>query len=651
MASKEIVQKLVGFYRLLEKEKAFKEQPYLENQVDERLQLVEDQMELLGHGVKQDELKGVVNDIGEEVKAAYEVLHKLNDKFSLVVLGNGNTGKSTIINALIGQEVAKMKDTPMTWRVDVFHNEMNQGEHKAEIIYEQGGIIDKKVLSIEEAKALIEAEEAKREAAKKEQKEAFDNEKKRIRENAKREKLSPIIWRKQLDEAEARFAAEKGYISPITEVRWHMQDSEILDDFQIIDTPGLTQDLGRGGFEKSMIDYYKEADGILCMLDINKVHENNAILQLNKLNEELQNQDISFEKAQIIGVLNRTDQIRESHEIVRLKEEAEKIYEGVLQEIIPVSAKMALSAVLTSEVPPEESGFGTLKKCIYQNFLYYNKGLRIQKSRELIEVKEKQIMALANRYKKLVQQYKEEEQCMLYELQKEIRQVQERLRARIKYFLDTYEAQVLAKIEQEIEQLFASGTDPKEVLQEQIFALEDLKQHIKCVQDEMKQALSDSKKEQLECLWLKDKKHDMLNQSIVQYIASHNIDIEDIDIGEMNILGYFQQVLLGFLNQYQVVQYFVNRIFMGKYKEQLKENLEKIKTEVNSELEKILVRETEKIIREIELSIHDKFKIENESYIDIVASIEDTLSKPIKRPTLVMYIKGVKYETNSESIS
>lgn len=102
MASKEIVQKLVGFYRLLEKEKAFKEQPYLENQVDERLQLVEDQMELLGHGVKQDELKGVVNDIGEEVKAAYEVLHKLNDKFSLVVLGNGNTGKSTIINALIG---------------------------------------------------------------------------------------------------------------------------------------------------------------------------------------------------------------------------------------------------------------------------------------------------------------------------------------------------------------------------------------------------------------------------------------------------------------------------------------------------------------------------------------------------------------------
>ncbi|ETI89662.1 MAG: hypothetical protein Q612_NSC00138G0002, partial [Negativicoccus succinicivorans DORA_17_25] len=37
----------------------------------------------------------------------------------ILIMGNGNVGKSTLLNALVGKEVAKTNLLPTTWKIDV----------------------------------------------------------------------------------------------------------------------------------------------------------------------------------------------------------------------------------------------------------------------------------------------------------------------------------------------------------------------------------------------------------------------------------------------------------------------------------------------------------------------------------------------------
>ena len=66
---------------------------------------------------------------GPEIKSIQENLVKikslaeeLDNKFMLFVMGSGKNGKSTLINALAGKQVAKESISPETWKIDVFTN-------------------------------------------------------------------------------------------------------------------------------------------------------------------------------------------------------------------------------------------------------------------------------------------------------------------------------------------------------------------------------------------------------------------------------------------------------------------------------------------------------------------------------------------------
>lgn len=78
---------------------------------------------------KITELKAKYNKLSvysekHELKGIYEKLQSklqdLNEPLYIMIVGNGKHGKSTLINALIGKNVAEVARVPKTWKIDIF---------------------------------------------------------------------------------------------------------------------------------------------------------------------------------------------------------------------------------------------------------------------------------------------------------------------------------------------------------------------------------------------------------------------------------------------------------------------------------------------------------------------------------------------------
>ena len=89
--------------------------------------------------------------ISNEFKELYD---NFDDKLMIFIVGDGNVGKSTLLNALVGEEVAKTNDLPTTWKIDVYSPELSK--NNAIIKYKTG---KQETLSVEEAKQKINEEE------------------------------------------------------------------------------------------------------------------------------------------------------------------------------------------------------------------------------------------------------------------------------------------------------------------------------------------------------------------------------------------------------------------------------------------------------------------------------------------------------------
>lgn len=101
-------------------------------------------------------LKNYVDSINS-MKVQYNELHQhVNEKMMIFIVGNGNAGKSTLLNALVGADIAKTDELPNTWKIDVYSPDVEVG--KAEIHYINGEI---KYVTEIEAKRIIDEEEIK----------------------------------------------------------------------------------------------------------------------------------------------------------------------------------------------------------------------------------------------------------------------------------------------------------------------------------------------------------------------------------------------------------------------------------------------------------------------------------------------------------
>ena len=266
--------------------------------------------------------------ISNEFKELYD---NFDDKLMIFIVGDGNVGKSTLLNALVGEEVAKTNDLPTTWKIDVYSPELSK--NNAIIKYKTG---KQETLSVEEAKQKINEEEKKSKESKKIYNAKLKEQSKSIKNN-----------KNQLEELKRYLDKKYIYKSNISEARWPVKSNWLLEGCLLVDTPGLVQNLN--GLEQlgDINSYYHKADGVIWMLDGNTIQKKSPSMLLKNVEHTLDN--VGGLRDNIIGVINRIDLLRGENgneEMVnKVYSDAKKYFKYKFTNIIPISAKEAYEGI------------------------------------------------------------------------------------------------------------------------------------------------------------------------------------------------------------------------------------------------------------------------------------------------------------------
>jgi Obg family GTPase CgtA-like protein len=103
----------------------------------------------------ENQSKQLVLYIEEEIKQNINSIKELENPFLLFIMGSGNYGKSTLINALLQDKIIETSDIPNTWKLDMFIKSDNE---KLKIIYNNEKEIIK---SLSSGKMLLKEEDNK----------------------------------------------------------------------------------------------------------------------------------------------------------------------------------------------------------------------------------------------------------------------------------------------------------------------------------------------------------------------------------------------------------------------------------------------------------------------------------------------------------
>lgn len=293
---------------------------------------------------KESKSKELVSYIEQEIKENTKSIKELENPFLLFIMGLGNYGKSTLINALLQEKVIETSDIPNTWKVDLFIKSDNE---KVEITYNDEREIIK---SLSSGKKILKEEEDKFKISKKEISKKILNYKNKL----SKDKLK-----------EFKMEQEKLYLykSDIDQIKYYLNNKKILNDFTIVDTPGLNQTLLKNTI-KRMNTYYQKADGVIWLIDA----QNIVSKETNKLIEEINKIDNLHEK-KIIGVVNKIDIIKNDKDLERLKEKVNEIYNNKFNDIVYISARDALDGIINKDkYLINKSNINSLYKSIDKNF-------------------------------------------------------------------------------------------------------------------------------------------------------------------------------------------------------------------------------------------------------------------------------------------
>ena len=205
----------------------------------------------------ENQSKQLVIYIEEEIKQNINSIKELENPFLLFIMGSGNYGKSTLINALLQDKIIETSDIPNTWKLDMF---IKSDDEKLKITYSNEKEI---VKSLSSGKMLLKEEEHKLKMSKLEISKKILSYKSKL----SKEKLK-----------EFKLEQEKLYLykSDIEQIKYYLNNKKILNDFTIVDTPGLNQTLLKNTLNR-MNKYYKKSDGVLWLIDAQNIvsKENN----------------------------------------------------------------------------------------------------------------------------------------------------------------------------------------------------------------------------------------------------------------------------------------------------------------------------------------------------------------------------------------
>lgn len=293
--------------------------------------------------------KNLINYIENEINKNIESIKELKEPFLLFIIGSGNYGKSTLINALLKRKVVTTNDIPNTWKIDLFTKDNIE---KVEITYKDGV---KCTRCLKTGNKILKDEESKYKASKR-------NVAHLVKELKKENRYNINQLKKYKEYLESKYI----YKSDIEQVKYYLKQGGIIEDFIIADTPGLNQTLLKSTLNR-MQEYYKMADGIIWIIDAQNVISNenyNLIEQINKI-------DINYINKNIIAVVNKIDLIRNKNKesLDKVIKKADELFKNKFKDIVYVSAKEALDGVLKQDYEIlRNSNIEALNKSIDVNF-------------------------------------------------------------------------------------------------------------------------------------------------------------------------------------------------------------------------------------------------------------------------------------------
>lgn len=316
----------------------------------------------------------------KEVNKTFKSIKELKNPFLLFVIGPGKYGKSTIINSLLEDNILQTKDIPNTWKLDSL---IHSNDRKIEIIYENDDI---ESFNYEKGNEILKNEETKFKDSKMTVKSEFDKYK-----NGKKLGIEQLkLYKKYIEDKHL-------YKSKILEVRHYINKEGILNDFIIVDTPGLNQSLLENT-KKRMIDYYKRADGVIWVLDSQNIVSKSTNDLLNDLKE---NYVVDNKNNNIICVVNKIDIIKKQEkDFLKVKDKISQIYSNYFRDIVLISSKEAIKGYIKNDKNLiESSNIKTLKDSINVNFKRYSEDMQIKS-------KFKNLKIMSNKIEKEIDNYK-----------------------------------------------------------------------------------------------------------------------------------------------------------------------------------------------------------------------------------------------------
>ena len=323
-----------------------------------------------------------LENINMEFEKNLENLKELLEPFLLFVIGSGNYGKSTVINALVEEDLVKTNDLPNTWKLDLFCKSKIE---KIVITYANKEDIE---MTLEDGINYLDKEEEK-----------FNKSRKKISRALKEYKDNNKASISDLKEYKKILKEKYLYISDIVEVKYYFNKNGILKDFIIVDTPGLNQILSKS-ILNSIEDYYQKSDGIIWLIDAQNIiskMSNKFIKDINKLNK------IHDIKKNMILVVNKMDIIENNGEnnVTKVKEKVNEIYRDMFDDIVFISAKEAVKGRnIKNENLINKSKINNLINSINKNFKKNSEINQVESKKKNLSLMSDQIIKTIDIYKR-----------------------------------------------------------------------------------------------------------------------------------------------------------------------------------------------------------------------------------------------------------
>lgn len=487
MLSEKTLEQSLDFFSQVESAYNHKTKDYIRYQIIENLKkintiinYVEDQS---GLNDKTAILHHELNEIKNKCVVIEELADQLNEKFSLFIMGSGKNGKSTLINALLGQEKAAVNILPQTWKIDIYSSSKNDFVN---LRYKDGKI---KKITTDEAEKIIFEEEQK-------QKESQKN----IRSIVKEFKSSGATV-EQLEDMKRKLEKYDLYKSDITEAVWPVNGSHILEDYRLVDTPGLKQEIASEMIISDSMDYYGKADGVIWLLPADKIasktdYEEIKLLEANK----------RLRKGNVIAVINKIDMV--SGKEKEILAEANKLYGKIFDVFVPVSAKKAFDAhKIISKAEKgssqeaealnslKDSGIPNLIQYLQQTMFADALDIQLQSKEVSINVTYEEVICLVanlqNVLEEAIKKYKRLEKKWKTELDEE----KEGLKADLERLISTEGTRISQEVAAVEDALWEMESDERsEYIQTRIIRPEQLKRSFESIMRKHNQRLVDLQK-------------------------------------------------------------------------------------------------------------------------------------------------------------